>query len=408
MPPLNDFQALMRSWTTLGPYNAIDLIKVPGRTDAARWHDAIVQLMAGLGIEPPAIIDASYPQLTAGITAELNEPFAPDEPPIRFFTAGEDAAGHYFGATFDHWIADSPSYRFLTRRAFENYMEPGAAAKLPPLKLCQKRFEELFGRQSRVAAVIEGVQTYLRHASAYRLPIHEPLDLSSGFQHLQLPNGLIGHVRQFGKKLGATVNDVFLAVLLQTLGDFTKSARSNQRKRLLRSKRDGVAFYTAADIRPLANESIEDQIGCFISYFSLILKNPEEIPLPDLVKRIAAQTQTIKSDRQVLRFFQGFGMMRLFWNYYRKPRQRALLFNRSVPCLGGISNVNLTDTWIGRDARILDYLRVSPTGPLAPIIFTPSTIGDRLSLCVTHRNAVFSNEQAAGVVANFSKRLAAI
>ena len=203
---------------------------------------------------------------------------------------------------------------------------------------------------------------------------------------MRLPDGLIGHIYQFAKKMDATVNDVFLAALLQTMGDYTSAARSSKPSRLFRPGRDDVAFTTAVDLRPLANESLEDQFGCLLSYFSVVVKSPEKISMPDLTRQIAAYTKSVKADKKALRFFQGFKMSLMFWDHLKKPWQRALMMHRAVPFLGGISNVNLTDTWIGRDERIIDYIRISPTGPLIPAVFTLSTIRDRLSLCVTHRD----------------------
>ena len=408
MQPTNDFQTLMQRWTALGPYNAIDLIRLSGSADAARWREAIVQPMIELGFSPPDSIATTYPELIAGVTAELNTPFAPEDVPLRFFLIEEESGSHYFGITFDHWIADSPSFRFLTRRAFENYEAPGSASKLPPLRVCEKPFDSLFGRASWPAAVVESVRTYLRHSRAYRIPIHDPLNLSSGFQHMRLADGLIGHIYQFAKKMDATVNDVFLAALLQTMGDYTSAARSSKPSRLFRPGRDDVAFTTAVDLRPLANESLEDQFGCLISYFSVVVKNPEKIPMPDLTRQIAAYTKSMKADRKALRFFQGFKTSLMFWDHLKNPWQRALMMHRAVPFLGGISNVNLTDTWIGRDERIVDYIRVSPTGPLIPSVFTLSTIRDRLSLCVTHRDAVFTKEQAVAIASDFARRLTSV
>ena len=255
---------------------------------------------------------------------------------------------------------------------------------------------------------VESLKEYFRHIHAYRIPISEPLEFDSSFQHIRLPDGLIGHIYQFAKKMDATVNDVFLAVLLQTMGDYTSAARSEQRSRLFRPKRDDVAFSTAVDIRPLANESLEDQFGCWISYFSVVVKNPEQISMPDLTRQIAAYTKSVKAGRKALRFFQGFKMCLMFWDHLKDPRQKALMMNRALPFAGGISNVNLTDTWIGRDERIMDYIRISPTGPLIPAVFTLSTIRDRLSLCFTHHHGVFRPDQAVAIAADFVRRLTAL
>ena len=231
------------------------------------------------------------------------------------------------------------------------------------------------------------------------------MDFFCDFHHMQLPEGLIDSIRECGKKSGASVNDQFLAAAMQTLGNYTAEDRKKACRRFLRPKRDRVGLSVAVDIRPFANESLNDRFGFFLSYFNVLLENPEAVPLSELAARIAAITKLMKTSRHPLRFFQSFKMVNLFWDYYRQPRQRALMLHRAAPLLGGISNVNLTDSWIGRDGRVLDYLRVSPTGPLLPIVFALTTIGKRLSLCVTHRNAAFSAEQGAEIRADFVRRL---
>jgi hypothetical protein len=58
--------------------------------------------------------------------------------------------------------------------------------------------------------------------------------------------------------------------------------------------------------------------------------------------------------------------------------------------------------------QILDYLRISPTGPLIPLVFTLTTIRDRLSLCVTYRTTSFHEEKLLEVVEDFLQRLEAV
>jgi hypothetical protein len=395
----------MKCWATLGPYNAIDLMRLPGRADADRWRAAAAQPMAELGLALPEKIETVYSELIGGITSELNKPFAQGDPPLRFFLVDDGSEGHYFGATFDHWIADSPSFRFVTRRVLEKYEAPGVPSTLPPLQVCKKRFSALFGSASLPSAIVECARTYLQHIRAYRINIREPLDLAAGFQHVRLPDGLIHSISEQARKLGVTVNDIFLAAAAQTMGYYIEQDQAGKRGRFFCLSRDRVAVATAVDIRPLASEPLDFQFGCFLSYFTVYVKNPEARPLQKVAKEISAHTSEMKSRRQTLRFFQNFRIAARCWDIFRTPRQRAMMIHRVAPTLGGISNVNLTDTWIGKDARILDYIRVSPTGPLVPAVFTLTTIGGRLGLCFTHRKSVFTDAQAKGIVANMVDRL---
>jgi hypothetical protein len=57
---------------------------------------------------------------------------------------------------------------------------------------------------------------------------------------------------------------------------------------------------------------------------------------------------------------------------------------------------------------VLDYLRISPAGPLSPLVFTLTTIGRRLSLCVTYRTTAFRDDRTREIVDDFVRRLETI
>jgi hypothetical protein len=59
----------------------------------------------------------------------------------------------------------------------------------------------------------------------------------------------------------------------------------------------------------------------------------------------------------------------------------------------------------GDEPRVLDYLRISPVGPLIPVVFTLTTIGGRLSLCVTYRTTAFHADRLSSLVDDFVERL---
>ena len=58
---------------------------------------------------------------------------------------------------------------------------------------------------------------------------------------------------------------------------------------------------------------------------------------------------------------------------------------------GGISNVLVREPWMNDNRHlILDYYRGVSTGPSLPIVLTPTTFGDHLSLGVSYRVAGFT------------------
>jgi hypothetical protein len=69
--------------------------------------------------------------------------------------------------------------------------------------------------------------------------------------------------------------------------------------------------------------------------------------------------------------------------------------------------VNLAGTWAAQrhpDA-VLDYLRISPTGPMIPAVLSTTTLGDRLQLGFTYRQALLSEPQAGQMLKRFIDRL---
>jgi len=85
-------------------------------------------------------------------------------------------------------------------------------------------------------------------------------------------------------------------------------------------------------------------------------------------------------------------------------------YRKRVPLAGGISNVNLNRTWAAsfHPDPLLDYIRVSPTGPMMPLVFTPTTLGDHLHVGFTYRTNLISNDRAQQMAADFTHRLRAL
>jgi len=135
-------------------------------------------------------------------------------------------------------------------------------------------------------------------------------------------------------------------------------------------------------------------------------------PLPQLVAATARETSASKSAARALEFTWGLRIARWIWNWSSRPRFKAQFFQKGLPFLAGISNVNLTGSWADQEkmpatgqAMVLDYFRVSPVGPLVPLVFTFTTIRNHLSLCVTYRTTAFSQNQAEQIATELMEGL---
>jgi NRPS condensation-like uncharacterized protein len=404
---LNDFQKLMRRWAALGPYNAGHVMRVTGAVDLERWRAAITAVLRGAGFEKcdEFSIAASSHDLEVTITRELNTPFTEGACPLRAFVVSSEDDSHFLGVIFDHWFADSYSMRLLMQQFFLSYQRPNRERGASPIRFATGEANEALGKSKRIfggmVALSACVRSYLRHRRAHRIKLSNPLDFRADFLLIDFSDGTIDRVRAVAKSCGATVNDVFLAATAQVLGARTADARS-------RSKRDRLGLATAVDLRPLAREALDGVFGFFLSYFTIVLECPEEVPLPALAAEIARETGAIKSRAEPIRFILGLRIMRVVWDLFRGARRKAQLFPKALPLIGGISNVNLTGSWMnqkesaGSGPRVIDYLRISPVGPLLPLVFTPSTIGNRLSLGVTYRTTAFSRDEAEQIAKDFA------
>jgi len=403
---VNDFQQLMRQWTTLAPYNAGHIMRVSGTPDLERWRAAFTAVFKTLGLTEPILIELSTLALDQKIIQELNSPFVPGTLPLRAFVMADQRESYLVGVIYDHWFADSPSLRALMQRVFGHYS--GDGENLPPLITCDDE-EDLEHSRFGVRALISCLRDYFRHRRACRIHLRDPLDFGAGFFSLRFPDGAIDQIRAYAKKYGATVNDVFLATASQALGKFTAEQRKSQPSP--RTKRDRIALATAVDLKPRSARNPDD-FGFFVGYFTVVHDRPEMQPLPELVAATARETSASKSAARALEFAWGLRIARLTWDWSSRPRFKAQFFQKGLPFLAGISNVNLTGSWADQEERpatgqamVLDYFRVSPVGPLVPLVFTFTTIRDRLSLCVTYRTTAFSQNQAEQIATELAERL---
>jgi hypothetical protein len=410
----------MRRWTELGPYNAGHVARVSGPADLERWRQAVQAvreetIMAGNAKREPleqTLIESPGSDLVETIRSQLNRKFAPEESPFRFFAVNHSSDSHWFGIMFDHWIGDSHSIRQFMRRCVLRYQAPAATLTLPPLRPLDKCAARLMdfpaGRRALPQGFVECVRQYRRHRRAYRIWLRDPADFSSGFLYSELPGISVQRLLSRAREWGVSINDLFLAAIAQTLGEHTAAERNaGKRPKLFHAPRDQVALATAVDLRRLMDNPLEDTMGCFLSYYTTLLSSPERQPLEALTRDIASETRSQKSRTSAMRFFSSMQPVRILWDNW--PGDRKLLLHKGYPLLAGLSNVNLSSSWVEEEItsapQVLDYLRISPTGPMLPMVFTLTTIRDLLSLCLTYRTAAFTPDSAASIARQFADRL---
>lgn len=435
---LNTFQALMRRWSRLHPYNAGQVMQVSGAGDAERWKAAIEAVIGPLGLGVPEFgvgdfevrfaplgeVTVEQPPPSAPpadfagfVNEELNRPFAVGDLPIRFAILPRTDGTHYLAAFYDHWIGDSRAMRELMQRIFLQYQNPeGGAGSLPALSLAAPEFKRIFKRHMgwlpRSAAIRESIRNVWRHRHAFRINLADVLDFKARFAYRALPAGLIERVHKFAKAHGASVNDVFVAVLGQTMGVYTAKGRGTRKTKRFHFERQNVGIGTIVDIREASSEPLDNVFGLYLSSYTVSLDYPELSTVAKLLQGITRYTRRVKKTHATVRGYAALAMARFWWDYYDEKRFQAQFFHKSVPMAAGISNVNMSKSWADQKfersdemPQILDYLRISPTGPLLPMVFTLTTIGERLSLCVTYRATAIREGEVGKLVEDFVRRL---
>jgi hypothetical protein len=161
------------------------------------------------------------------------------------------------------------------------------------------------------------------------------------------------------------------------------------------------------DLRSRARTDMSRVFGLFLGFANVICRREDLRDWPRLVRQIARQTKIHKESdaphASAVWMFAALAAARFV------PIQKSFRFYRKhMPLAGGISNVNLNTTWAAKyhPDLIQQYIRVSPTGPMVPLVFTTSTLGDDLLVGLTYRSTLFSDELADKIAATFLSRLA--
>lgn len=386
---LTGLQTLMREWSTLAPYNCIHAMRLSAPAELDRWRNAVSVAMQDLAIVPESIpLEQTAMDLEAHLEAELNRPFSALASPFRFFVIDINTDGHWFGVTFDHWLADDFSCRSLMERIHSIYRAGGSDTQKSRLE-----WMPAVAPRSRWRGWPSFIRQTMILRRACRTPLRDPMDFHVRTFNIVCPEGQLEASQRLAKENGATVHDVLLAATAQAFGV--------ARKWETRTGRDRVALTSAMDLRRF--ESYPRRrcgFGLLLNQFIVLERHPHEVSLAELTRSIAAQTRPMKATPEI----NLFGATLLFWRLSRSRRAKATLFSRGAPMVAGLSNVNLTGSWI-EQSGITEYRRIAPAGPVIPMVLMITTLGGRLFIDVTFRTAAFAPAEAEHLIKDIIRRL---
>lgn len=418
---LNAFQRLMYQWSELHPYNATHIYKLAGpvRVEALREairetfllnHCGVAELDSARGTythetdyapEVELVASGSSPEQTLceQVTRDLNRPFErPRCRPFRFsaFAAGPES--HYLTVTYDHWTSDSIAARLLMRHVLGRYYGLGIPENTRPFQLTPATYRAAFADRWGVAGVIRStwraLTNWFENRKAVQIPYSATTQMEVVYELHHTAPGTVPRLRAFAKAHGATVHDVILAALARAVSE------ALPRRAVFRDRPTVIG--TIVDTRGDATEDLGETLGAFLGYY-LVNCQPGQAPsLADLTHRVAAATRPIKAGRKYLDSLVQMKLISALWPWLSE-RVRPHFLRKTLPVAAGISNVHLRDSWFERDGagRILEFHRASPTGPMVPLILTPTTLGEQLNLGVTYRATGFSRAKIDTLIARF-------
>ena len=281
-------------------------------------------------------------RLNEYLTTEINRPFlGPEYCPFRPFVIQEDDC-HFLGVIYHHWPADSGSIKTLLREWFRSMYDP---AKMPHDAADHpgKRILALFRPGSPAKwNLFEGVLSLLRYRTRFSPRASKPRSGTTTISPCNIslhpqPDGMADRLLAARRRMGYTVNDMFLAAMAETMPSFTASMPRH-------CDRDELGLGTIVDLRMLAERSMDDLFGMFLGFTNTIVRRQDLDDWPRLLSRIAKPDRVSKAHACLAGEHSAHGGAD--WPSRISSRRKWIdLYRRRMPMAAGISNINMNRHW---------------------------------------------------------------
>jgi NRPS condensation-like uncharacterized protein len=421
---LNAAQKVMYHWSELHPYNATHTVRLAGPIRLAALIGAIrdsyvfnrvgrIRLDIRTGIyrhsaDPAPLLDVvpgdvSGEKLVPHLSTELNRPF--ERPANRSFRFSVMEAGdnsHFVNLTYDHWVADSIAARLILRHVLGRYLQIDDPDNGQPLGLHPGTFRDVFKDQLGVRGTAQSVwrslSRWLQSRRVAQATYSCTAEMSVGYELHKTSADTVARLLAFARPMGVSVHDVLLAALARAMADVLP-------RRVCKANRE-LAISSIVDTRGDADADLNESLGMFLAYHLVRCAPDRSASLAEVTGRLAAQTARIKSRRRYLDSMVDMKLVgKLLPTLSRKRWPHAV--RKLLPMTAAISNVRLHDTWVDRyrPGHILEYSRSSPTGPMFPLVITPTTMADTMNVGVTFRRNGFSRERMDDFMARFLEQI---
>lgn len=421
---LNIFQRTMLDWNELHPYNAVHIARVPGTVDPHRLTRIVQATLESHGLTNLALSRASgrfdyaggpanveftvldgsedpHASLTIEIEQQLNTAFPIDGrfSPFRFVLVPCDHS-FFLLIVYLHAIADAESIVYLMRNIVGDYLGKGESGGLDPIRLAIDGRGTPWGNPLRLTRLLTSFPARWRDARTSCRPRYQDAsDFKNGFSFISLPPDSLHALLKTAKALGATLNDLFLALAMKSL-----SPLAANRARV--SRRRKIAFGSIVNVRKEL-ELDAGNFGLFLGSFVVAHEIPDSVSMPDLVRHIRRETFRIKDRKQYLATPWQLAIARTAFRFVSAKSRRSF-YQRYYPLWGGITNMNLNSMWDEWNDRMpMDYFRAVSTGPVTPLVLSLTTAREALNVGLSYRTTVFSAseiERVKGFLVDWEKQ----
>lgn len=421
---LNLFQRLTRRWEAVHPYNAAQVLRIRRRLDAPAAAEAWAHSLRALGLGRVRVYEqsrfrhellngemAQYPVqvLPAGssleehLSSELNRRFDdPSEPPFRPFVQSLND-GFHFGVVYRHWIADSVSVQMLLREWFARLYDP-AAVRGSRARQASDGYWRLFGARAGWRldeTILAAFRSHMRHRRVRKILSATREDYPVRVILREAPAGIIERLKEHASAQGARLHDLLLAAVAEACDRFVPSQ--------FRANRRDLSVGSIVDLRRHTPADLNGTFGLFLGFTDVCCRSRDLAHWPRLLRTVAAQNRVHRR--------RGIAQSSMMWmaaaqamNPLVPDRNLYRFYRKELPMAGGLSNVTLNQSWAARyhPDPLREYLRISPTGPLVPLVFSTTTLGERLFVAMTHRQTLLDPERASAMLNSFIDRLAGL
>ena len=421
----------MLRWREMHPYSAVHVARIDRPLDAVRLTTVIDGWLSELGLtgleldvaggrfEYTGAVTKSVLAVHQGngspmqvvereIERELNAPFAREGRlnPFRFF-AIDSGPSFYLGLAYDHFIAGGDSIVVLLHGIVTRYRgDPTEPAPARPCARYPSTCWRLFFRYPwpaiRSVANLWELVASCRRSVRPRYP--GGADPHNAFAYCRLDPPDFAALARTAKAWAITVNDLFMAILLQVLEPLAG-------ERLPTHRRHELAVASIVNLRRDFGLDPNTTFGQFLSSLRVSHPLPPGISLQQLACDIATKTARIKSRKLYLQSLIAIAASGVVWRFL-SPAGRLIYHARNYyPVSGGITMLNIDSLWAHAGGRLPppEYLRAVSTGPLSPMVVAVTIAAGVLHAGISYRTTAFSAanmDQITTGIITCAKRLA--